>query len=436
LWLWVAPLLPFAGSLSGLLELRMAQGALVAVGAAWAAGRSVRRSPWAAALGAGLLAAVDPGLLDTLLVSFRGYGAPELVSLGVAALVSGARGWRLGPSISLLCGLAAAGQHPLAAGALAGWVLASPMLVRRLGWRPILGAVTVGALSLIPRVLHLWSQSQCGQGAWGCLSSIAHGSTEGELGALAMLQRAFHDRLLVDMGAVWPIAVCLLVFGAGLVLRLGLPRVRAPGAVALGLYCAGALVGLCCLGLSVGSLRPYHLRILAGPLWALAAVGAGRWPLWGLACCLLTGAYLLGQTPLAPDPNGPARMDELARAVSRLPDAQIRVEGAFFHSPVGVEAAPVVLSAVLQGQPNERFSVAETARLVLICSGEGPGVAAPHVLAVGSGWRALTFENADAGRTWLQAHPERPLLVGGSADWLRAVDPGQVVPPEAELYPR
>jgi hypothetical protein len=129
-------------------------------------------------------------------------------------------------------------------------------------------------------------------------------------------------------------------------------------------------------------------------------------------------------------------MDELARTVAQLPDDQIRVEGAFFRSPVGVEPAPVVLAAVLQGQPNARFIVTETARLVLICSGEVPGVAAPAVLAVGSGWRALTFENADAGRAWLEAHPERPLMVGGSADWLRALHPGEVVPPEAELLLR
>ena len=129
LWLMVLPLLPLADSLQGLLQLRFALGALVAplCGlAAWLLAEDRGRFP--AALAAGVVVALDPGLIDTLIVAFRGYGAPELLALATVGGALALRGQRGGLALAGLSLLAATGQHPFAAGAGLGALLCLPLI--------------------------------------------------------------------------------------------------------------------------------------------------------------------------------------------------------------------------------------------------------------------------------------------------------------------
>jgi hypothetical protein len=415
LWLFALPAVLLAESLQGLMALRAAQAALIAPLCALAAAALAPRRPAQAALGAGLVVAADPGLLDTLAVAFRGYGAPELAAAAALGLACAARGAPWGPALALLAALAALGQHPMAAGLLVGLAAAAPALRLRRG--AIGGALALGALACLPRLATLGQQAACGAGPLACLGAVARSSSEPEVGAAGLLARALHDRILVDFGGSWSPTWPGLALGG--LLLLPLPRARP----AL-LFVIGALVGICGLGLSIDSLRPYHLRALSGPLAAVGAAGLGRLPLAAPAWGLLVRAWP-APAPLPVDPGGPARGDALAAALAGLP-GPLRVDAAFFDGPVGLEPAPVVLAAALAGQPADRFAAFGPAGVVLLCSGEAtPADPAPGelLLSLPAG-RALRFADRPAAAAWLRAHPQPPGQVGGALDWAKALRPG------------
>lgn len=417
LWLWASPLLPLAADLEGLLRLRGLQSALAAPFAGAAAAALSPRRPAQAALAAGLVVAVDPGLQDTFMVAFRGYGAPELSALSALGLAASLRGRSWGPSLAALAAAAALGQHPMAAGLGLGLLLAAPAVVAAAGPRSALIALGLTCAALIPRMLTLWSQADCGAGAAACLGAVAHSSSEPTLGPGPMLLRALHDRALVDLGGDWS-PLWLGVAVGPLLLARGDRAGRA-----FVLYALGATLGVLALGLAVDSLRPYHLRALAGPLAVLGAAGLSRIPglapLWALACL---GA--LARPPLPIDPGGPARADALAAAIAPLP-GPLRVEAAWFDGPVGLEPAPVVLAAVLAGQDPARFSAQGEGGLVLLCSGEAaaPDPAPGRLLWAAGAARAIAFARTAEGAAWLAAHPSPPGQVGGALDWVKALHP-------------
>ena len=88
LWVLGLPCVLGADTLKQVFTLRFVLGALVAPLGAWATHRlsSSTRLSWLAGALAGLVLAWDPGLVDTLVVSFRGYGAPELIALAMVGL--------------------------------------------------------------------------------------------------------------------------------------------------------------------------------------------------------------------------------------------------------------------------------------------------------------------------------------------------------------
>jgi hypothetical protein len=425
LWLWASPLLPLAPDLSGLMRLRGLQSALIAPFAGAAAAMLSPRRPAQAALAAGVVVAVDPGLQDTFLVAFRGYGAPELTALSALGLAAGLRGRAWGPTLAALASVAALGQHPMAAGLLLGLLLAGPDLVAAAGKRAAVVALGLTSITLIPRVLTLQAQASCGAGALACLGAVAHSSSEPGLGMGPMLLRALHDRVLVDLGGEWSV----LWLGVALGPALLSPKDRADRGLLL--YALGATLGVLALGLTVDSLRPYHLRALAGPLALLGAVGLSRAPglglLWALGC-----GVLLARPPLPVDPGGPARADRLAALIAPLP-GPLRVEAAWFNGPVGLEPAPIVLSAVLQGQDPARFKAKGAAGLVLLCSGEAvqPPPSPGRLLWAEAEARAIAFDRLDEAAAWLGAHPTPPGQVGGALDWVKALQPDD---PEVEPW--
>ena len=421
LWLWVLPLVAMAPSLSALVKLRMVQAALVApvaAAAAWVlagAGRPagdgcLRRA--VAALGAGVVLALDPGLVDTLQVAFRGYAAPELLGLATlfGALALRARAWAL--PLATVCLVGASGQHPLATGAVLGAVAALPWLQAAVGWRVVAMSVGVGVVVLLPRLVHVASVADCGAPALACIAAVASGSVEAETSSWVLITRALHDRVMVEGPAVWGPLV------AGAVLAV-LPGAGKPAWRGTAVFALGASVGVVLMGLSIDTFRPYHLRMLAAPIAVVAAVGLSRLGVLG-GVLPMAAAFAWG----AHRPVGPGLGGTLADALGAVVVAEpgpIRVDGVWLGTPVGVEPAPVVLAAVLQGAPPSHFSLAEGTSVLLVLNGAAVG--APSPLAEGEGWSLLRFADAGAATRFVDAQDPAPVVVGGALDWQKAVHP-------------
>jgi hypothetical protein len=414
LWAWVLPLVAVAGSLQGLVKLRMVQAALIApVGAAAAAllADPEDRPLWvgASAAGAGVLLALDPGLVDTLQVAFRGYAAPELLAVATlgGALALRGHGWGVPVAAAALVG--ASGQHPLATGAALGALAALPWLVRAVGWRWVLGGVALGAVLAVPRLAHLAGLASCGQGALTCLGAVASGSADpgGDI-----LWKALHDRILVEGPLPWGgLALGLLAAGAP-----GPGADRRRGGLAFAL---GAVVGIAALGLSLDTFRPYHLRMVAAPLAVVAAAGLARLPGLPLLLAALATFAWSGARPIGPGTGG-VLADRLGLALSRE-TVPVRLDGAWFGSPVGVEPAPIALAAVLAGLSPDRLSLAPGTPVVLLVS--GPVLPPAWALDRGEGWFLLHFDEPDAAVAWVAAQDPPPVVVGGALDWQKGVHP-------------
>lgn len=421
LWLFGLPPVLLGRSLLGVAQARVAMAALIApLGAATAGLLAERRLRLPAAALAGVLLAVDPGLLDTLHVAFRGYGAPELVALAGLGLALAVRGRPGGPALFVAGLFGAAGQHPMAGGVLATGLLGLVLAHRRLPERSLLPALLLGGLLAIPRLHWLWLLGQCGEGLVPCLARVASGSSEPGLGAVAFLGRALHDRFVVD----WPATAPSLA-----VVALALAAAGAPGAgrdrrTALG-WAILATAGVLALGLGVSSLRPYHLRIVAAPLAVAAALGAAR--VWPLAVAAAVALPLVVARPLViPGDGGPAAVDALARdLLPRLPEGPLRVDAAWFGDPVGLEPAPLVMSFVLQGVPDERFVARGGVPTLLLVNTEQGEPAAPRPpLAAWTDGHALLFAELGAAQSWVAEQQPGPVVAGGAADWVGALHPG------------
>ena len=383
LWVTAAPLVAAAGSLEELLTLRFAVGALIApLGflAAWAV--APQRRLLAGSI-AGAVLAVDSGLVDTLVSAFRGYGAPEL--LAAAALCLLAWPGRAGTIAGVVLLITAAGHHPFAAGAAAGVVLLLPWRDRK----TVAAAAVVGLLLATPRLLWIGSMADCGEGIIGCLSPIALGSSE-PLGRWALLQRALSDR-------AGELSTGLLPLLAG----LALCRDRRALLLAV-----GATAGVVLLALSVHSLRPYHLRIVAAPLAIAAGLGLARGSWMGGVGGLWAVLALALHPPPLGDPGAATRHDAVAAELASLPDP-VWVEGAWYGGPIALDPAGVVLAACLQGQPPERFA---------------PGGHIVVLVSRPDGATVQTLEDAAAAREWLRLS-DPPEVLGGAADWASILQP-------------
>ena len=207
LWMTVWPLTQIANSLEQLFQLRFVLGATVAplaAASAWLLS-PIGLTRWLAGTLAGILLALDPGLVDTLVISFRGYAAPEWVGLATLFGALSLRGqrWALpGAGIALL---GAAGQHPMATGMILGGLCALPWFARHSGRRSVEWAVGVCAIVALPRLYIIKQQSECGQPALECLSTVALGSSEPDMGTQEIVSRAFHDRFSVELLDLWPL---------------------------------------------------------------------------------------------------------------------------------------------------------------------------------------------------------------------------------------
>lgn len=421
LWLLALPLVHLADSLEGLFRWRFALGALaapLASAAAWllAAGQGSTRAA-VAALVAGAAVALDVGLVDTLLSAFRGYGGPEHVGLATLGLALALRGHGWGAALGVAALVGAAGQHPLAFGVALGALAALPGVWARVGRGPVLAAVAVGLLCALPRLVWLWTLSECDAGgALTCLGQVAGGSAEAEAATADLVWRALHDRTAVDLG--W--AAVGLGLGLGAALLPGAGRAPTPA----WLFLVGGFVGIGLLGLSLATLRPYHLRHLAVPVAVLAGVGWARLgPLGLLALVPLWLGWDAGRA-VGSAPRAVAVHDALA---ARLGEETVRVETLHPGRPGSVEASGVVLSAVLRGVPAERFAVGPQVPVVVVL-GEGEARAlvpagVGRVIGEAGGAELRRFEDLAAARRALCPVLPEGAWVGGAYDWRVALAP-------------
>jgi hypothetical protein len=431
------PLTKLAGSLEQLYILRFILGASVAplaAASAWLLSPA-GYARWIAGALAGMLLALDPGLVDTLVIAFRGYGAPELVGLATlfGALALQGHRWALaGAGIALI---GAAGQHPMGTGMLLGGLFALPWFAQSLGRKSIEMAIGVTGVIALPRLWLIRQQSDCGQPAMDCIRQVALGSSEQDLGAQAMLSRAFHDRFNVELLGLWPIFllgfVLLLLPLARWTQKPVLPRLfilpQPEQARPLLAFALGGTLGILLLGGSVSSLRPYHLRIASVPLAVAASVGLCRlWPLVLGASAWACTSWVPLQL-LAPGAVSLSTFDELAQALEEVP-GPIWVDGVYLDSPVGLDPAAVVLAAILQGQDPERFDVGGASGEVspsvvfLINGSPQPAPGEPDILAQGETWTMVRFEDVVMAQLWLsQQDPAAP--TGGAWDWYKVLQP-------------
>ena len=398
LWMLAVPIVAWADSLSTLFTARFVMGGVVAplaFAAAWHWTEDdvgpARR--WAAALTAGLLMAFDPGLVDTLVSGARTYGAPELVGLTTLGIALAMRGYTHGLAVAVLGLVWGAGHHPLAAGVGLGLLFLWPSNLGRGVRRWALG---LGALLAVPRALRLGDMLMCGEGPVACLQRVAQSNNVGAGPPLAQLQKALHDRFLVDWdGGVWIVLAGVL---AVLMCRRSAHR-RA------GIFALMGLAGLVLIGLSNGYLRSYHLRILAVPLAVAAGLGLAR--VWFLAPIGAAVAVMHWQPRevVGPDPGAVARHDAIAAS---LPEGPKWVDRVWWSGPPSLDASGVVLSAQLQGQRG--FVLERDAPFILLSIDA-------------EGWSTLDFPSADAARSWLDGQDRDPHQLGGAYDWATITDP-------------
>jgi len=414
LWLLAWPLTQIAENLTHLMQLRLAIGGIVAPAAFLAAWgflptttRGMQR--WTAALTAGVLVAMDPGLVDTLISGARSYGAPELIGLATATGAWALRGHSKAALATVVLLMLAIDHHPLAAGLGLGLVAWWMPLQGTLGRRTLTMAAVLGATLAIPRMLRTGAQAMCGEGPIACLAGVAQSNVAAEVSRTDVIRLALHDRFAVDLGWMWPILLL------GLLISLRRDETRLAGIWAL-----AGLCGVMLLGGLISYIRPYHLRIVAVPIAVAAALGLVRW--WPIGLGLACSSAFWGWTerPVGPDPGALHRADQIAEAIVELPGA-LWVDQVWWDGPPRVDAPAVVLSAVLAGAKPDRFQLSQEATMILLTSA-GPPAPWPPILE-GPGWRVHPAPNAAAARRWVQERAARPHSQGGALDWASALHP-------------
>ena len=397
-----------------LMQLRLIMGGVVApaaFAAVWGfmdpAAPSRRR--WVASLSAGVIVAMDPGLVDTLISGARSYGAPELVGLATATAAWALRGHRWAGAVTAALLVLAADHHPLAAGMAAAAAAWWAPLKEALGRRGLGIAGGTALVLALPRILRTGAQAMCGEGPLACLATVAQSNVGPQVDRTAVIWAAMHDRFAVDLGWLWPV----LLLGIVLCMRERHTRGAATWAIA-------GLGGVVLLGLVVGYIRPYHLRIVAVPIAVGATLGLSQ--AWPLCLGLAAAAGLWGWTerPVGPDPGALARADEIAEVAVTV-EGPLWVDLVWWDGPPRVDAPAVVLSAVLQGTDPSRFVLDRDATMILLTSA-GPPAPWPPILE-GPGWRVHPVPGVAAAEAWVTQRAHGPHSKGGALDWATALHP-------------
>ncbi len=267
-WLWVTaiPQIIFSSSLRELFLFRLGISALVApIGflTTLELCRVKNIEPrFLIGLIVGMILSFDVGLIDTYLSSFRGYMAPEWVALSFLLFVyASSREQKWLNVLSLLCIPIAGGHHPLALGV----VLCSLLYIKKLRFM-VVGILILGFTG---RIIWLWEILQCDSGGLACISEIASGSSE-QMSYLDIVRRIWDDRICGEMG----------LWGTLYIIGICIPFFRWKNQ-SVDVWVFLSLIGVMLLGLSLSTLRPYHLRILSVPLIVVTVVNMSHLQRYG-----------------------------------------------------------------------------------------------------------------------------------------------------------
>ncbi len=308
-WLWVStlPLLSLASSIEELFWLRYLANVIIIPVATLSIYILLSESKWRF-LGVGVvgsLLAVDSGLIDTLISSFRGYFAPEYLSFAALGVALYQKEKRVGFWLAIVSSVLAGGQHPLAMGSFLGLAFLG-VFVWRESKRDFGIGVLLFFLCLIPRIFWIWQLMQCDAGGFACLTDIAMSSSE-QTSQFHQIYRVFHDRFWIEMGL------------GGLFLLLGLWFSRR---AIFTQWVFFSMLGILILGLSISTLRPYHFRILAVPMVIASVFG---WIQYLKTFVIVLPVWMLFLILFPPNPvawkNNIRIHDQLAEVLCQIPDS-------------------------------------------------------------------------------------------------------------------
>jgi hypothetical protein len=350
-WLWflMYPLVLFSNNLEQLFTIRLALGAIVVpVSCAILWLLKVQNKNLGIFL-ISILVSLDSGLIDTLLSSFRGYGAPELFAIATVGYLLWVRGFVIGAIVAGSTTIIAAGQHPLALGCLLSvfWMFVE---LNRISRRYLLVAVGACALVSLPRLLWVSQILQCDAGGLACIQEIAFSSSEQQL-SLGLLWQVLHDRFWVEQG----IGGLFLVVGCFLAPKNPLAK-----------WVLLSALGISILGLSISTLRPYHFRVLAVPMLCWSVVGWSNFP---KLLCMVSPFWVWGYLVQPPEPvewrNNIKEHDQLAEAICTRPDA-VWIEGYHPLADLQVSLQGIGISMALQGCKSKILSTPSEQQVLLL----------------------------------------------------------------------
>ena len=298
----------------------------------------------------GALLAVDSGLLDTLVSSFRGYFAPEHMGLACLGVALYPKKRRLGLGLAIVGSVLAGGQHPLALGSLLGLGFLGLLTWGRSRQNFWLGLGLV-VLCFLPRIFWTWQLLQCDSGGLSCLSEIAMSSSE-RVSIFSQLIRVLHDRFWVEMGI------------GGVFLLLGLWHSRKEFFTQWVLF---SILGVLILGLSISTLRPYHFRALAVPMVVASVLG---WMRIGRISFVIVPIWFISLTVFPPRQvawkNQIQKHDQIASVLCE-------VSGSFWLEGFGSEELDISLQGLaisywLQDCDSKKISPKPVDNIVLLAS--------------------------------------------------------------------
>lgn len=327
--------LVFADSLVDAVRFILALHALVAP-MAFMVVRSLAPKRWPAAVAAGLLAAMDPGLLDTALSGAEGYLAPVWLGLMLLGVCAGpGRKWAVCAGIGLGFGVM---NHPLA-------ICGVPLLWARPG-QPKAAWLSMGvaAALCVPHVGSLLGESLTTSGG------IRIGPAEA---GLAFLHQGGRTAALVLLAPI---------------VGWGCSRTRRLATVLL-----GSMVVLVVAGVGLGYLRDHHVRMLTVPALGCLAAIPGWWGLLALLCIEVPRS----QVPPQGHPNRPGTLGaavDIARHIDGLGlQKPVVVQGLWVSGAPAAEPSAVMLDLWLGGWSSQ--ALGPGGDLVLLVSADRPQLA-------------------------------------------------------------
>ena len=342
---------------------------------------------------AGLVVALDGGLLDTARSGAESYFSPLWVGVLLFARLNSDRVW--GPGLAWGALAMAVMNHPLA-------ICAVPFLWGLpLRTHPGRVGLLIGGLMLAPHAL-------------GGMFSHSGGSGGLELGAVEAL-----DAWLKEGGvAAWVLMLAPIC-------ALARPKSRWIGGATL-----ASLVILFGLGMGLGYLRDHHLRILTIPFAACLVALPGRWVL------LVVLALRIPDAKVQPEgvPPRPGTLGMTTGLAAELLRADLvspfYVDGAWVSGGLVAEPSAVMLDLHLRGIPLEKLGAGGDVA-VLVSSRRGELGKAPKSKLLSRGdhhWLVLNPEP-------LPLFCEQGVRLGGAWDFMALAHPQQSTESLNAWYP-